>query len=146
MKIRHESKTLNRDAKEEKRKFYITRDNIQLAYYEESRLWSRAMRLLVRNGFFGTKVVSMPQRKRRRLCSFRNVRNNFLHKHWEMKMKTENLRSAKDQAKYEETQEQRRGMGYGCLPLLIVWLLSWVVFALGVVALIWLVNFLWGLL
>ncbi len=82
MKIRHESKQLNREARELKQLFYIDKDQMLLPQYLDSKIWSRAMRLLVRTGFFGTKVVSMPQRKRRRLCSFRNVKNNFLNKHW----------------------------------------------------------------
>ena len=95
---------------------------------------------------FGYTLIGGAQR----LILLRILRSNkkyllLINKEREIKMK-EPLRSAKDQAKYEEIKEQEKKLSYGCFPLLVVCAISWVVMSLVFVGLVELSKYLWSLL
>jgi len=77
MKIRHESKALNKLAKELRQKFYLTKDSALITEIKDCLIWARGMRLMIRIDW-GAKESAMPQRKRKRLCSYRNTMVNFI--------------------------------------------------------------------
>jgi len=77
MKIRHESKPLNKIAKQKRQWFHLTKDSELITQIKECIVWSRAMRLMIRTDW-GAKESAMPKRKRKRLCSYRDTMVNFI--------------------------------------------------------------------
>ena len=77
MKIRHESKALNKLAKELRQKFYLTKDSALITEIKDCLMRKDWARWAIRIDW-GAKESAMPQRKRKRLCSYRNTMVNFI--------------------------------------------------------------------